>query len=238
MNDLVVIARNAPEMAVAQQGLVGWAREKMKEAAEDRREIETNLELAKKNGWRTTGLQRAVRLARKQHEFYHKIAAALGLGYVIVPNFPIDVFAIRTTKKEPKGSTVGYGPEILEQASEGPPVGEGTYVSVDPTMSHAPVKVTCSDGSEMSRTKSWAEEFQKVMFPMVAVKPQIIEDTAAAMRHAIFDEIGIAPEGRQKDPMIIGRVFYRNGAAWNRREVSFLISWWLTNRDLELRRLV
>lgn len=238
MKDLVVIARNAPEMAVAQQGLVKWAQEKMAEAGGDRDQLQGNLDLAKKAGWRTDGLVRAVRLATKQVEFYEKIERALAAGYVIVPNFPIDVFAIRTRREDPVGSVQEYRGATHTQESEAPPAGEGRYVSPEPAIGHEEVAVD-RDGKQVKVLRTWPEEFRDVLFPFSAVKPQIVKDTAEAMQKAIFDEIGIAPQGRKKDPMTIGRIFYRGaGPSWNRREVSFLISWWLTNRDLELRRLV
>ena len=100
-NDLVVIAHNANEMQAAQVELATWADAKMRETQTLEREAEDGLDAAVRNGWRTKPLEHSLGLLKKQREFYHKIAAAVRLGYVIVPNFPADVFAIRTTRRAP-----------------------------------------------------------------------------------------------------------------------------------------
>jgi len=237
MNDLVVIAHNANEMQQAQAEIQSWADGKAAAALAERDEIEAGLEVARRSKWATGALTTASRLAQKQHEFYRKIAAASRLGYVIVPNFPVDVFAIRTNKGVPvRGQNKGAW-STHEQESEGPPIGEGAYVSSLPeVIVNEYNDGTNKDGSPIKRRYSWASAFKDVAFPISAVKPQVLDDTSRAMAHGVFDELGLAPEGamrkRRFDPMVIGRVIYKP----QRRVVSFLVAWWLSSRDIEIPR--
>lgn len=233
-NEIVVIAHNAQEMAKAQSELAVWADMKAAESLVSQREIELGLSTARANKWATAPLQRAVKIARQQHEFYRKIAAASRLGYVIVPNLDVDVFAIRTTKPLPSGRS-NYTWATHEQSSNAPAIGEGRYESSLPAVEQDDEEYTNEAGKVMTRGVSWATTFKDVAFPITAVKPQILDDTARAMAHKVFDELGLAPAGARKkrhyDPMVVGRVIYRP----RKKVVSFLITWWLTNTDLEIR---
>lgn len=234
MSNLVVIAHNAHEMAEAQSNIAAWADGKAAEALAARKEIEESLEVASKSKWSTRGFKSGIKIAQRQHEFYRKIAAASRLGYVIVPNLPVDVFAIRTRKGTPERNQQENAWSTHEQASESPPIGEGRYVSSLPQVCTGSYEDIARDGKPITKTFSWAAAFQDVAFPITAVKPQVIDDTSRAMAHEIFDEIGLAPEGamrkRHYDPMVLGRVIYKP----RRRIVSFLVAWWLSNRDIEI----
>lgn len=236
-DQLVVIAHNSHEMAAAQVQLGTWAEKKVAETSDARAEIEESLRLAVEHKWGVTGLRRAVGIAKKQHEFYRKIAAAVRLGYVIVPNFPVDLFAIRTTKGTPKrGQQDGgwFSDRAHEQESNAPPIGHGSYVDAIPETEVRSYPAKSADGQAITKHFNFATAFRDVAFPITAVKPQILDDTGRAMAAKVFDEIGIGPEGvirsRIKDPMVIGRIIYRP----KKRVVSFLIAWWLTNKDLEV----
>ena len=100
--EMVVIARTPGEMQVAQQQLVTFAVAKMDSARTELEEVQQNLDIAVQNKWRTKGLKTAVTRARQRFEYYEKLHAAIEAGYAIVPNFDIDVFAIRTTRKKTK----------------------------------------------------------------------------------------------------------------------------------------
>lgn len=235
MNDMIVVAHNANEMAQAQSEIAAWADRKGAEALAMREEINESLAVAQKNRWATKGLKTGLRLAQMRHEFYRKIATASRLGYVIVPNLPIDVVAIRTAKEAPNPKR-NYRWSDHEQKSEAPPEGEGRYVSPIPTVFVDHETASDSKGNAIQKRFSWAEEFRDVEFPVRGVKPMVLDDAGRAMALKVFDEIGIAPQGairrRNFDPMLIGRIVYRRGATDH--NVSFLIAWWMSNRDLEI----
>jgi len=79
--------------------------------------------------------------------------------------------------------------------------------------------------------QAWTTDFQEVVFPLVAARPEIMGATADAMGLKVFDAIGICPPVRKGDPLIIGKI-YGQGPNWNRKEVSFLIAWHLDLRVL------
>jgi hypothetical protein len=113
---LVVIARNPAEMQVAQQKLCEWAAGQVAKSELELKEMEDSLAQAKKSKWRTTGFKTNLRYAKERHKYYTKVQAALEAGYVIVPNFDLDIFAIRTTKFRPICETTsqrGGKPEPL-----------------------------------------------------------------------------------------------------------------------------
>lgn len=234
-NELVVIAHNVHEMAQAQANVANWAEDKARDARESELEILEGLRVAKEHKWATSALSKAATLARKQREFYHKIAAASRLGYAIVPNFPIDVFAIRTKRLSPVAEDTPNW-STHRQSSESPPAGEGVTVSAIPSVDTEVRDDTNYKGEAIKRRFSWATAFRDVQFPLAAVKPMVLDDAGRAMAAGIFDEIGISPQGiirspKRHDPMVIGQVIYRP----KNKVVSFLISWWMTNSDLEIR---
>src|SRR5687767_567456 len=115
VKDLIVIAQNPGEMQTAQQKLIDWVASKLNELRVELQDYQENLAISKKNKWRTGPLMRAAARTEKRIEFYSKIEIALKEGFCIIPGFPIDTFAIRTTKRNPKRNEVrGWG-DMKEQ---------------------------------------------------------------------------------------------------------------------------
>lgn len=229
--ELTVIARNSEEMLAAQGQLTSWAETKLASIGQELQQAQENFDIAKRNKWRTVGLQSTLNAARKRFLFYEKMKAAVEAGYAIVPNFPIDVFAIRTSKASPAEGGTSDPWDEHAQKSELPSLGEGEYVSDRPTQLQQ--SWTEKDKENRDITKRWytAGEFQDVDFPIRAVKPQILDEVGRAMALKVFDEIGILPARRQKsDPMVIGQIVFR--ANGNERRLSFLITWWLSESHL------
>lgn len=240
---LVVFAQNRVEMMEAQTQSVGWAFNKLNEIREELAEAEMNLEVAKTRKWKITGWQNVVRRIKKRVEYYEKIHAALSAGYVIVPNFPIDVFAIRTRRNHPvkhyNMSTSSWGDQVdRTQKSEVLALGEGEHVDSIPI-----VRANVSTEASGNKQYQWyADEFKDVDFPIKTVKPTILEETDKALLLKIFDEVGCNPGrpgwnpgsglNRKADPMVIGRIIYKTGSWSEDKSVSFLITWWLDFKDI------
>lgn len=158
--------------------------------------------------------------------------AALESGYVIIPNFnEIDVFAIRTTRKRPKGNTSEGGENWVqkpnEQQSNTPELGEGRYVNADTINEEWTTQKKLSDGRVVDKTMSTAIAFDAIDFPFKFIKPEIMERTAEAMEKLCFDDIGILPNRniRKGDPMVVGRIWTKRG--YDKKCVSFLITWFV-----------
>ena len=237
---LVVIARNPAEMQVAQQKLCEWAAGQVEKSLAELREMEDSLAQAKKSKWRTTGFVTNLRYARERFNYYTKVKAALDAGYVIVPNFDLDIFAIRTTKFRPKSeSTSGrWGkptPMEFENNSDRPVLGDGEYRDPWPQLTHTVETITKKDGTTHQENYAESGDWRDVDFPYKLAKPQILTDTSKAMACMIFDKIGVTPHRRvrNQDPMIVGQITCK-GRPSQEKDISFLITWWVDHTDLEV----
>ena len=233
--ELFVFARDPAEMTKAQDAMIAWAERKILEKQGEHRDFEQNLVIAKKNKWRSSTLEAATNRAKKKVVFYEKVRDALKAGYYIIPDMEIDLFAVRTTAKNPRqnreSSRSSWGPSMKAQVTNSPPTGDGTYVSpnrgVFDETKHEELK---KDGTkDIIRTKWW-DAFAEPDFPFHFAKPEILEATAEAMQKKIFDEMGIMPRRRGGDPMVIGRITYREG--YHRKSLNFLVSWFLDTADI------
>lgn len=243
---LVVFAQNRAEMMEAQTQSVGWAFNKLNEIREEMAEAETNLAIAKTRKWKITGWQNVVRRTKKRVEYYEKIHAALSAGYVIVPNFPIDVFAIRTKRTSPVRHYSERWSEDRSQKSEVLALGEGEHFDSVPHQVQHEIENKYLSGYDTTAagttTYYWADEMGNVDFPIKTVKPAILEETDKALLLKIFDEVGCNPGrpgwnpgtglNRKADPMVIGRIIYKTSGWQENKSVSFLITWWLDFKDI------
>lgn len=229
--NVFVMAKNPQEMRTAQFRLVTWAERKIKEEKAEHKDFQTNLHIATKNKWRTETLKRAVNRTQKKIEFYEKVKLALEAGYCIVPDMDIDLFAIRTTKMKPKGNlTRGKWSTPGNQKTDMSEAGEGRYVAPSALYDERQAEITYKEGKPDVQITRWASEFTEVDFPFRFAKPEILEATAAALKEKIFDEVGILPRQRGADPMVIGRVTFREG--YQRKSINFVIAWFVDTKDL------
>lgn len=238
--NIELVALAPSDLLAAQTNLVMWCDQKVKDIRHEADDLRENLKIAKENKWRTNGLASALNRAEKRIPFYEKIKAAVGAGYLVVPNFPVDVFAMRVSKTAPKRESREPGPwstPVIEVAPESLPVGEGRYVGPVATLTETSYEIKKKDGSsEVVRrfeTDGFAEE---IGFPVQAVKPVVLDATQRAMALRIFDSIGVVRNGgaggfvqRRGDPIVVGRVLDPRG---NGRMVTFFVAWWLNTADL------
>lgn len=233
--ELFVFARDPAQMTKAQDAMIAWSERKIETKQSELRDFEQNLIIAKKNKWRASTLEAAVHRAKKKVVFYEKVRDALKAGYYIIPDMEIDLFAIRTTAKSPRAnrvtSTSQWGLSIKGQNTNSPPTGKGDYVSPDrghfDEDQHERVE---KDGKKVIvKGKQWSD-FTDPDFPFHFAKPEILEATAEAMKTKIFDEMGVMPRRRGGDPMVIGRITYREG--YHRKSLNFLVSWFLDTADI------
>jgi hypothetical protein len=226
---MVVVARNPTEMVTAQSRMIEWATAKIAEKQEEATELQENYEIAVKNKWRSGTLKKHAQKAVKKVEYYEKVKAALEAGFFIIPNMDLDVFAMRTTRKNPtkKGSNSKW--QNRDQATIANKMGEGRYVDPTPSEAVEVYKEKNKEGQLVKKGYYYADEFKDVMHPFQLAKPQVLDATGRAMALKIFDDIGIVPRRRGGDPMVIGRVIHREG--YNDHAISFLITWFVDTRD-------
>jgi hypothetical protein len=230
-----LVARNPAEMQSARASLSLWLTRKIAAADTDIADYEASLEQATKNRWNRAGLRKALNQAIGQRTFYEKILAAVEAGYTVIPEFPIDVFAIRVEREGPipehVASRYKNGLALRPEAADVLPEGEGEYVSNTPKASDWQESKTDEKGNKYTVYHRSAVALQDVVFPVRAARVEVMSATAEAMALRVFDEIGICPAQRKADPLIIGRILAPK-KGYTQKSISFLIAWHLNLNEL------
>lgn len=236
--DLEVTAFTPKEMRDANTALIQWCERKITAMKAEADELVSAFKQAVEKKWKSSTLKRHSELAAKRITFYEKIKAALEAGFYIVPNFPVDLFAIRTERDKPNRKLYigNYTASALhfKQSAQILPAGVGEYKSADPL-----VKTDIDERKDGDRTiKKYietAEEWGEIEFPVQMAKPQIMEATSRAMALKIFDQFGLFANGTG-DPIIVGEIIDPRSPSYlahnNRRRVSFIIAWRLDTKQL------
>lgn len=232
-----LVATQPAEMRESQTRLIEWCRWRIGEMIREAAELKEAYELALKNKWKASTLKRHAELAAKRVVYYEKILAALEAGYCIVPDFPVDIFAIRTDRTNPKAKwhfgTYEAGQWHFMQEAAKLPVGEGDYKNPNPLVETNVDEI--EDGAQTK--KHYAEHatgFDDLIFPIQMAKPSIMEATSRAMALKIFDQFGLFARGTG-DPIITGEIIAPDNTGKlpeNMKRVSFIIAWRINVRDL------
>ena len=170
--------------------------------------------------------------------FYEKMLAAFNAGYYIVPNFPVTLFAIKTTKPTPKRMWARLRSENRKNFQQHPevlPAGEGEYQNPNPIVT----KSYSSFLSDQQKGDTWAfeaTEWDEMEFPANMARVHVMEAATRAMDEKIFDEVAFLPQDhkRNPDPLLIGRIIDPRPAAYygGQRRVSFMLAWHIDTRTL------
>src|SRR5580693_1881901 len=104
-DELEVTACAPEEFGAANSALIGWCEKKISVLQKDEQELRDAYVEAVKHKWKSSTLKRHAELAGKRVEFYGKLKSALEHGFIIVPNFPVEVFAVRTNRDKPNPKT-------------------------------------------------------------------------------------------------------------------------------------
>jgi hypothetical protein len=219
----MLVALSPHDVGPAQVQLSSWCRGKIVALGSELREHRQNLRHARASKWKTTGWSSMVAKTKRRMIYYAKIKSAVDAGYLVVPNFDIDVFAVKTTRPTPPriDDHTGAEPDLA-------PAGRGRYVD-DVVFSYASSRtVTNRDGT--TRTVNYdvptGYDFEPDI-PLRGVKPIILDATQRALALRIFDQIGVVKQ-RKQDPIIVGQIIDpdHNGKYW-KKTVCFFIAWWL-----------
>lgn len=229
-SDFIVFANSPTEMAQAQKAMIAWCDERLAIEASNLEDASVNRDATAASGFSSHGWVTQVKTIERKMEFYEKVKAALQAGYYIVPPFPIDIFAIRTTAKTPRGGwTTRNWRTAHEQSAQVLAAGEGRYVSPDPLLETDTFEE--SDGKGGTRwVKNWrTSEFTEVDFPFALARGEIMQATAGAMAAKVFDRIGVLPATRAADPIVCGQILMPHR---RRAPLTFFVAWWLDTRTL------
>ncbi|MEP6743426.1 MAG: hypothetical protein ABJB61_13085 [bacterium] len=238
VNPLVhLVATNPTQMEGAKENLRAFLIQKIEALDVDIVEFNQTITAARDNKFSAAGLTRLRSKAVDTQEFYAKILEAVEAGYTIIPDFPIDVFAIRVGRERPENAETSnrYGraavyletPDVLSR-------GEGDYVSSVPLVKRREETKTETSGTTINNyTVRYADptKFQGVAFPVRAARAELMDATNKAMQRKIFDQFGICPPKKNPDPLIIGQVLSKK-TGYSQKSVSFLIAWHLNLGEL------
>lgn len=236
--EVQLTATEPDEIAAAQVSLVDWCQERIARLRAEHGELEAAVAEAVKNKWKSEVLEKHARQAGRRVEFYSKMLTALEHGYVIIPNFPVRVFAVRTDRARPLRlfSTSQFASH--EQPTQGLPAGEGEYKNPFPEVWQQTIDTSSAPGGAKV-TKYFSEAWREFEFPLTMAKPQIMEATSKAMALRVFDDLGIFPDGRTRqqraadeDPIIVARLRDPRSSKYKVRMVTFMVAWHLDTRVL------
>lgn len=234
-----LVARSPLEMAQAQGDLKAWLVAKVASVDLEVAELKASTEQAIQNNWSSKTLASQLSKARANHVYYSKMLQAVNAGFCIIPNFPIDVFAIRVTRSKPSAHAastewVNSDPSrmIADEIPDIRPAGEGRYESPSQTVRRWSDPPRKKDQGKDVITR-WAKpvDFGDISFPMIAAHAVVMDSTQQAMALQLFDAIGVCPPSLPKgDPMIIGQI--RLSKSRGGKMASFIIAWHLDLRTL------
>lgn len=221
-----LVALDPHGLADAQTWLIDWCDKKLDGLEREMAQAQGIVTALRKASMSDARGRRLVTHVNKRVAFYSKVKAALANGYYILPPIPHQTFAIRSTREVPlENRQVGHTYKADEPTPPVLPVGEGenhnatverqlvdTYEGKD------------NQGKAVTKYVYGNVAWKEVEFPFFPVKPEIIEATGKALSKKIFDWLGVAPNYRTADPMVIGCIkHYKH----NQQPLHFFVAWWL-----------
>ncbi len=236
VQDVRFYASDPQDLMAAQGKMAAWARMKISQLENERLELSTELEIAKRNKWRSGSWQKQITMIDRRINYYKKIEHVINDGYVLVPSMPMDVFAVRvkTTAIVPGGIHDWRTRNKAKQVAAGTlPSGEGKNISNDTVCIQWDETEKDSAGREEKKMYYQATELQDVEFPLDLARPVIMEKTAKALAMKAFDEVGVVRDrmgtNRRADPFVLGRIIDPRPG---RHGLCFFIAWHIDVSDL------
>lgn len=231
MDHLNLVALSPAEMPATQAALSEWCIGKAKAIEAELTDLRDHMLIAQANNWKLSGLQASINRAEKRITYYGKVKDAVEAGYLIVPNFPISVLAVRVArdKQRERVSDYKYSRTVTTANAELLPSGEGRYVDDEVFRIDESHNEPDGKGGMKTVRRYVSGDYDTPDFPFLAVKPAVLAAAQHAMALRVFDEIGTVQNTGGRDPIIVGRLLDPRG---NGRVSTFFIAWWLNTADL------
>jgi len=232
MNTLTIplLAGQTPaEMQLAQKGMKAWCATR-KVAAESRiAQLEAHIAEGEQHGLNMRSQKTMLRNEKKRLAGYQKVAAALSAGYYLVPNFPVDWFAIRRTERKPRREECDWSHTQFTQSMRQLEIGKGRYVDPVPFRSEYIRRDPEGKTTRIYYPVSFDEDITP---PAALVNAGLMPHLIKALRAKVFDAIGLVRNTRSqgRDPMLVGAISF-GGPSYSPKELTFLISWWMDFKD-------
>lgn len=231
MEDTQLVATDPHQMAQAQHSMVEFCDAKLASLQAELNQAHGIIDALRKANMSDARGRRLVTGIRKREAFYTKVKAALAEGYYILPPIPHQTFAIRSAKElPPENRQTGSQWKADEPTPPVLPVGEGeNRNAVVERQVVDSFDVKNKDGTVATKNVWGNVAWKEIEFPFFPVKPQIIEATGRALSKKIFDWLGVAPNYRTTDPMVIGCIKH-----WKKNQgpLHFFVAWWLDTDTL------
>lgn len=226
-----LVALDPHQMAQAQHWMIDWCDKKLDALNGELVSAHGIIEALRKGNMSDARGRRLVTNIKKREAFYTKVKAALSEGYYILPPIPHQTFAIRSARElPPPNRQVGNAWKADEPTPPTLPVGEGENhnATVERQVVDT-VEKKDSDGKPIWKNVYENTAWKDIEFPFFPVKPEIIQATGKALSKKIFDWLGVAPEYRTTDPMVIGCIRH-----WKpgQKPLHFFVAWWLDTDTL------
>lgn len=196
-------ALSPAEMQAAQGDMRTHLEQKL--TAIEREIVEANAALneARRNGWATGALTSARNRLVDDETYYNKILAAVEAGHTIIPEFPIEVFAVRRGEPDERRQqqyigTVAASDTYLGHPAESDcaPAGVGEYRNPEPDTTSWTQENRAPGAQERGETR-WLTTVRRsgrpvgpITFPSTTARSPIMRAVAKAMDEKVFDQIG------------------------------------------------
>lgn len=219
----VLAALSAGEMPAVQKQLTDWLKRKLDALATDITMFEENIRVAEQGNMKTGAWKSVMARTRRLYNYYEKLKVAVANGYVIIPDLQATTIAVRVDRATPAQSETASEWRARDAKPQPSlPAGMGRYVDDEMFSESRTVPAKNYQGEPTTKELYTPTAFdEEIDFPMLIVKPIVLEATQKAMALAVFDKIGVVG-ARRKDPLVIGEILGPNG-----KKQVFFIAWWL-----------
>lgn len=225
-----IVALTPAEMPAAQSALLEWCDKKIEAIERELAQWVALEDEAIAGGFRATSYAANASRTKKRIVYYQKIKAAIDAGYLIVPNMPIQAFAVRVNRERPHRQEADYSWKRFTTPPENLPAGTGRYVDDELAAPRTRKTTKQQDGKMVEKTIYFADEYDaNIDFPMRGVHPTVLGATGRAMALRLFDELGLVQNSGGRDPIVVGRLLDPRG---NGRLCTFFVAWWLDTSTL------
>jgi hypothetical protein len=253
-----LVATSPAEMAASREDMKAWLESRLTVIERDIVEANAALNEARRNGWATAALTSARNRAVDEETFYNKILMAVEAGHTIIPDFPIQIFAVRRGKPDTRASQTFIGSVQGKDTFIGEPVdadcapaGVGEYRNPQRQVWDRTWENKAPGAQERNEPRYYTQASHSgypagpISFPSMTARSPIMRATAAAMKDKVFDQIGVCHPsitvgterrvdtftGRAGDPIVIGQIL-RKKIGSKQKCVSFIIAWYLNLDEL------
>jgi hypothetical protein len=218
-----VIALTPTELAPAQQSLRAWCEARIVHWTGKQEIARKAVDHAIAHGWKADRYNAELRRCASRVRFYRKVDRAIELGYLIVPNFPLEIFAVRTNAQSPRAQFSTSSWKDFAQKPRILPEGEGRYISNRPTKDWL-AKTTDEKGNVTQKEYFPVSLLEDIEMPFDLVRPEIMQAVDRARGLKLFDQVGVCSD-RRADPIVCGQIL--ESSSFGAKTVTFFLAWYV-----------